>query len=137
MRSWFLHKKVTIYNFQATAKKKWEEYQIYLTFTFVWRCGWTIWDGSSSLLTLVDGTSTKLICMPLLKWLVSYSKKIKCDIKLNVQAAINLENEKKKKTLKIYISLEICSLRRMHRKFMTCFVFTSQISRWNTLGINF
>lgn len=75
--------------------EKWEKYQMHTTFTFVWQCGYTLWDGSSSILTLVDGTSTKLICMPLMKWLVSCSKKIKYAIKYNVQATRNLKNEKK------------------------------------------
>ena len=47
------------------------------TFTFCWWSGWTLCDGSSSIITSVDETSMKLICMPLLKWVVSYLKKNK------------------------------------------------------------
>ena len=61
--------------------KKGGKYQMHSTFTFCWWCGWTLWDGFSSLITLVDGTSMKLICMPLLKWFVSCLKKIKYEIK--------------------------------------------------------
>ena len=79
--------------------KKWEKYQMRSIFTSVWWCGWTLWDGSSSLLTSLDGTSTNLICMSLLKWVVSCLKKIKYATKFNVQPTRNSKNEKKIKNI--------------------------------------
>ena len=75
--------------------KKGGKNQMHSTFTFCWRCGWTLWDGSSSLITSVDGTSMKLICMPLLKWVVSYLKKINYAIKSmwNVQKIQKMKNQ--------------------------------------------
>ena len=63
--------------------KKGGKYQMHSTFIFCWRSGWTLCDGSSSLITSVHRTSTKLICMSLLKQVVSCLKKNKICTKIS------------------------------------------------------
>ena len=65
--------------------KKMKKNQMHPKFTFVSSCGWGLWDGCSWILRKMDGTFLDVVSLPLFKWVVSYFKKMKYVIKLNVQ----------------------------------------------------